>query len=140
MPVRYNHTYYPDLNAGTCVNGTDYPAWMASDRDFRRMYLFKALDGCCEKWFSSWDLEGCANQVIQGTYATEPCPENRPECNHTSSAVNATEVLIGMWYPDIDVNKCKNDKQVPKWMLQDGYAIWYLFNTRAQCCAAFGFC
>ena len=21
MPVKYNHTYYPDLNAGTCVNG-----------------------------------------------------------------------------------------------------------------------
>lgn len=21
MPIKYNHTYYPDLNAGTCVNG-----------------------------------------------------------------------------------------------------------------------
>ena len=21
MPVKYNHTYYPDINAGTCVNG-----------------------------------------------------------------------------------------------------------------------
>ena len=21
MPVRYNHTFYPDINAGTCVNG-----------------------------------------------------------------------------------------------------------------------
>lgn len=21
----YNHTFYPDLAAGTCINGTDYP-------------------------------------------------------------------------------------------------------------------
>mmetsp|Transcript_9679 Transcript_9679/g.23656 ORF Transcript_9679/g.23656 Transcript_9679/m.23656 type:complete len:98 (+) Transcript_9679:1956-2249(+) len=21
MPVKYNHTYYPDINSGTCVNG-----------------------------------------------------------------------------------------------------------------------
>ena len=24
-PIIYNHTYYPDLNSGTCINGTDYP-------------------------------------------------------------------------------------------------------------------
>ena len=21
MPARYNHTFYPDLNSGTCING-----------------------------------------------------------------------------------------------------------------------
>lgn len=26
-PVFYNHSFYPDLQSGTCVNGTDYPAW-----------------------------------------------------------------------------------------------------------------
>ncbi|KAL7532720.1 hypothetical protein ACHAWF_004220, partial [Thalassiosira exigua] len=31
MPIIYNHTYYPDINGGTCVNGTDYPPWMAAD-------------------------------------------------------------------------------------------------------------
>jgi hypothetical protein len=23
----YNHSFYPDLASGTCINGTDYPSW-----------------------------------------------------------------------------------------------------------------
>lgn len=140
MPVIYNHTYYPDLNSGTCVNGTDYPAWMSSDVDFRRLYLFKQLEGCCKQWFISWDVDGCVNSVIQGKYDEVPCPENRPDCNHTSSVTNVTEVLRGMWYPDLDELSCKHDSQMPSWMLDEGYTVYYLFNTRAQCCGAFGFC
>ena len=114
---------------------------MAADRDFKRLYLFKGLDGCCKHWFGDWgDLEGCMNSVIQGKYDTEPCPINRPECNHASSVTNATEALMGMWYPDIEGQSCKNDGNMPRWMLVEGYTIWYLFHTRAQCCAAFGFC
>jgi len=140
MPVIYNHTYYPDLNSGTCVNGTDYPAWMNSDIDFKRLYLFKKLEGCCSHWFTDWDLDGCMNSVIQGKYDVEPCPENRPECNHMSSVTNKTETLMGMYYPDIDAHVCRGDRNMPSWMLSEGYTEWYLFNTRAQCCAAFGFC
>lgn len=144
MPIKYNHTYYPDLASGTCVNGTDFPPWMAADSDFKRLYIFKRLDGCCKQWFTDWDLEGCVNNVIQGKYITIPCAENRPEDNNpacdTSSITNSTEALLGMWYPDIDGHKCKNDGAMPSWMRAEGYAVWYLFNTRAQCCAAFGFC
>ena len=140
MPIIYNHTYYPDLNSGTCVNGTDFPAWMASGTDFKRLYLFKSIDGCCKHWFSEWDTGGCVNNVIQGMYEIEPCPQNRPECNHTSSITNETEALLGMWWPDIDAHICKQDGEMPVWMLEEGYSEWYLFNTRQQCCAAFGLC
>ena len=51
MPVKFNHTFYPDLNANTCVNGTDYPDWMSSDVDYIRLYLFKNLEGCCRRKF-----------------------------------------------------------------------------------------
>mmetsp|Transcript_35282 Transcript_35282/g.74428 ORF Transcript_35282/g.74428 Transcript_35282/m.74428 type:complete len:202 (+) Transcript_35282:863-1468(+) len=139
-PVIYNHTYYPVLRAGTCANGTDYPDWMASDVDFKRLYLFKNLDGCCAHWFTTWDLDGCKNNVIQGKYEVEPCPENRPDCNNTPPVIDEREVLMGMYYPDIDGFQCKNDRQMPEWMLAEGYTSWYLFNSRAQCCAAFGFC
>lgn len=144
MPIKYNHTYYPDLASGTCVNGTDYPPWMAADTDFKRLYIFKRLDGCCKQWFTDWDLDGCVRNVIQGKYITLPCAENRPEDNNpacdTSTIANSTEALLGMWYPDIDGHRCKNDGAMPSWMRAEGYAVWYLFNTRAQCCAAFGFC
>jgi len=140
MPVIYNHTYYPDVHAQTCVNGTDFPEWMAKDEDYKRLYLFKTLEGCCTKWFTAYDLDGCKRNVIQGAYEVEPCPENRPECNHVSSITNHTEALRAMWYPDIDGHRCKNDGAVPDWMMEDGYNMWYLFSTQAQCCAAFGFC
>ena len=132
--------YYPDLNAGTCVNGTDFPEWMASDVDFKRMYLFKTLGGCCKQWFTDFDLDGCIANVIQGEYAVEPCPTNRPECNNNTTIANATDHLLGMFYPDLGTHVCKNDRQMPSWMLADGYQEWYLFNSRDQCCAAFGFC
>lgn len=98
MPVKYNHTYYPDLNAGTCINGTDYPPWMSSDKDFKRLYLFKNLDGCCRQWFTSYDLEGCVNNVIQGAYEVEPCSTNRPDCDHTSSVTDAEDALVSTFY------------------------------------------
>jgi len=128
MPVAYNHTYYPLLDAKTCSNGTDYPSWMAADEDFKRLYLFKTLKGCCEQWYTNSGLDGCTQNVIQGKY------------DHTSSGTNSTEDLLSMWYPDLDGNRCKNDKAMQKWMLVGEYPTWYLFSTRAQCCAAFGFC
>jgi hypothetical protein len=143
MPIIYNHTYYPDINGGTCVNGTDYPQWMAADTDFKRMYLFKRLDGCCKHWFTDYDVDGCMATVRQGKYQGDvvPCPENRPECNDTVPVVaNATEELLGMWYPAIEDNACRQDGQMPNWMLVEGYSIWYLFNAREQCCAAFSVC
>ena len=126
MPIVYNHTYYPDVNAGTCVNGTDYPPWMGADKDFRRVYLFKKLDGCCEKWFNQYgDDSSCAKNVIQGKYDPEPCPENRPEseCNRTSSVTNVTEALLNMWYPVIERGRCVKDGKSPKWMHAEGVSV-----------------
>mmetsp|Transcript_9679 Transcript_9679/g.23654 ORF Transcript_9679/g.23654 Transcript_9679/m.23654 type:complete len:127 (+) Transcript_9679:2351-2731(+) len=123
----------------TCFS-TDYPSWMSSDRDYIRLYLFKSLDGCCTHWFTDFDLPGCMNNVIQGVYDVEPCATNRPDCNHVPSITNATEHRLGMWYPDIDGSRCKNDGHMEDWMRDDEYAEWYLFNTRQQCCAAFWVC
>jgi len=140
MPIKYNHTYYPDRNAGTCVNGTDYPEYMGSDKEFIRLYLFKNLEGCCKHWFGSdaTNLADCENNVIQGKYEIEPCPTNRPDCNHTSSVTNTTAELLTMWYPSMDEGKCKNDGNMPSYMLLEDYTDWYLFNDKERCCAAFG--
>lgn len=141
MPEVYNHTYYADLNARTCVNGTDYPEWMGSDDEFKRLYLFKDLEGCCKQWFSATEFSYCQAHVIQGIYEIEPCPTNRPDCNNTAPVVaNATAELLAKWYPDIDGQKCQQDGNTPEWMLHEGYTEWYLFNTQEQCCAAFGYC
>ncbi|KAL3760452.1 hypothetical protein ACHAWU_005987, partial [Discostella pseudostelligera] len=82
IPIINGHTYYPDLASSTCVNGTNYPEWMASDIEFKRLYLFKTLDGCCEKWYKSINLDGCKSRVVQGTYDVAPCPINRPDCKN----------------------------------------------------------
>jgi len=140
MPIRYNHTFYPDLNAHNCVNGTDNPKWMEQNDEFKRLYLFKNHAGCCRKWFSDFDLDGCMNNVVQGIYNVEPCPLNRPDCNNVATITNIQEHRWGMWYPDIDGYRCKNDRQIPDWMLLEGYVDLYLFNTQAQCCSAFGYC
>jgi len=119
---------------------------MASDRDYIRLYLFKNLDGCCEHWFSDYDLQGCRRNVIQGVYIHEPCALNRPgggtaaDCNSTSSIANVTEHRLGQWYPDLGALKCRNDGKMEDWMLFEEYVEWYLYNTREQCCAAFGYC
>ena len=31
MPIVYNHTYYPDVNAGTCVKDGKSPKWMHAE-------------------------------------------------------------------------------------------------------------
>jgi len=140
MPVRYNHTYYPDLFGKTCVNGTDYPSYMASDKDFLRYYIFKTLEGCCKEWFTTVGLDSCKNDVIQGVYNVTPCPINRPDCNNVASISNVTVHQLTMWYPDLDGLKCKNDGGMESFMLLEEYTELYLFNTRAQCCNAFGYC
>jgi len=137
MPIRYNHTYYPEVNAGTCVNGTDYPDWMAADKDFIRLYLFKKPEGCCKHWFTTSGLDECMANLIQSVYVTKPCPINRPDCKNVTTIINATEARKAMWYPDIDGNTCKNDGAPDYWMLNEDYWQSYLFNTKAQCCAQF---
>jgi len=137
MPVKYNHTYYPDLHADTCVNGTDYPAYMGSSAEYQRLHLFRTLDGCCKHWFGEVKLDDCKNTVIQGKYEVEPCPTNRPDCNNTSPIVNATEELLSKWYPSINEGTCKNDGNMETYMLQEDYPDWYLFGSKESCCAAF---
>lgn len=140
MPIKYNHTFYPDIQAGTCVNGTDHPEWMASDVDYQRLYLFKGLEGCCNQWFTDSGFAKCMANVIQGYYRVDPCPINRPDCNNGDKISDIEKFRLTMWYPDMDGDKCKNDGAMEKYMLQTDYHEWYLFNTQEQCCAAFGFC
>jgi hypothetical protein len=122
------------------VTRTDYPGWMASDVEFKRLYLFNTLDGCCEKWFTPYNLDGCKSRVIQGLYSVLPCPLNRPDCNNAPAITNVTDHKMNMWYPDMQGSSCKNDRQMPEWMLAEGYTEWYLFNSREQCCSKFGLC
>jgi hypothetical protein len=137
--IKYSHTFYPDLAASACVNGTDYPAWMGSTVEFKRTYLAGTIDGCCTKWFPSQNLNDCKNNVIQGVYDILPCPTNRPDCNATVTITNMTEHLLGMWYPDLGASICKSDGGSPEWMKAAGFAEVYLFNTKEQCCSKFGF-
>jgi hypothetical protein len=118
---------------------TDYPDWMASDVDFKRLYLFKKPEGCCTQWFST-DTNGCMNSIIQGKYDILPCPTNRPDCGHTSSVTNTTAALLSLWYPDLWEFKCKSDKLMPDYMLIEGFQDLYLFSTEQQCCTEFKFC
>jgi insulin receptor substrate 1 len=160
MPVRYNHTFYPDISSKTCVNGTDYPAWMADDDEFKRLYLFSTLDGCCTHWYTTGDKQDCVTNVVQGVYLGDlPCHQNRPDegpatdasgneipCDellpdHNHPWQNAQPIeLTTKWYPDLDGLRCKDDGHMESWMLHEDYQEWYLFNTQQQCCAAFGFC
>ena len=48
----YNHSFYPSIQSGTCVNGTDYPDWMIETEEFKHLYIFHEAQG--EK------LESCA--------------------------------------------------------------------------------
>ena len=112
---------------------------MATDVEFIRLYLFKKPDGCCKQWFNT-NLVGCVNSIIIGKYDVLPCPTNRPGCTPLSTVTNATAALLGMWYPSLMEFKCKNDQHMPEYMLIQGFRDSYLFNSEAQCCAAFGYC
>ena len=133
---------------------------MSSDVDYKRLYLFRTLEGCCTNWFTTYDLQECIDGVTQGVYidklpchlnrpdegpATDasgneiPCDELLPDHNHPWQDSQPIE-LTTKWYPDLDGLVCKNDGHMESWMLHEDYQEWYLFNTRAQCCAAFGFC
>jgi hypothetical protein len=129
LPIIYNHSYYPDLNANTCINGTDYPSWMISDDVYKRLYIFHEPEDCCAFWFGPSDTSACVGSLVQSVYI---------ETNATILAtVNQTEELLGMWYPNLDDKLCQRDGEMPSWMLQDGFTQWYLFNTREACCGAF---
>ena len=141
MPIKFNHTYYPEIMGGTCINGTDYPHWMATDDEYERMYLFGTLEGCCEQWFTADLKDSCMKKVVQGFYAKTPCALNRPECNsHSDPYVieNKTEHLLTKWYVDLDLRQCHQDGKMPTWMLDESYSQFYLFHTKEQCCIAFG--
>ena len=126
---------------------------MGSDPDYKRLYLFSTLKGCCTNWFTTHDLQGCIDGVAQGVYLGDlPCHQNRPDkdvltgipCedllpNHANNPYQPIR-LTSKWYPDLDGLKCKHDGHMESWMLHEDYQEWYLFNTHQQCCAAFGFC
>lgn len=129
--VIYNHIFYPDIdtNARTCVNGTDYPGWMASNKEFIRLYLYKNNpQGCCNYWFGE-DTDGCVKSIIQSTYI---------DTNDAQAADVTTVDKTKMWYPILDEKKCKNDGSMPSWMLEERFKL-YLLHSRQQCNDMFGF-
>jgi len=130
-PVIYNHTFYPDMKARTCVNGTNYPDWMVSDKEFIRLYLFKNNpEGCCTFWFGESSVNSCVKSIIQSTYID----------SNDAQASGVTPVdKTKMWYPNMHQRKCENDASMPLWMLEEDYAEWYLHHSKQHCNAAFGF-
>lgn len=129
LPVIYNHTFYPDLVASACVNGTDYPSWMISNENFKRLYLFHEPQGCCEFWFGEKGPNSkCVGNIIQSTYV------------NITSSTNTTALLLEKWYPMLADQRCINDGEMPQWMLSEGFTEFYLFNTLEACCKTFGYC
>lgn len=129
IPIFYNHTYYPDLATGTCINGTDYPSWMIKTDDYTRMYIFHEPQDCCGFWFGQYDENsGCVASVVQSSYES------------TVTVTNMTAVLLEKWYPDLYARKCLRDQQMPAWMLGESFRDYYLFDTREACCGSFGYC
>jgi hypothetical protein len=125
--VFYNHSFYPDLKSGRCINGTDYPSWMIETDDFKHMYIFHEAQDCCDFWFGA--SSGCASNIIQSVY----------DVNITAST-NMTQVLLEKWYPMLDERRCVKDGQTPGWMMSETFRDFYLFNTRDACCGFFGYC
>ena len=119
----YNHSYYPDIHSGNCINGTDYPSWMVETEDYRHLYIFHEPEDCCEFWFGA---PGCG--IVQSEYT------------NATSITNQTAALLEMWYPMLHERRCVNDGATPSWMLGETFREHYLFNTREQCCGFFGFC
>jgi hypothetical protein len=129
IPIFYNHTYYPDLATGTCINGTDYPSWMTKTEDYKRMYLFHEPHDCCEYWFGQYgENSGCVASVVQSSYES------------TTATTNMTAVYLEKWYPDLHDRRCLHDQQMPSWMLGESFRDFYLFNSRQACCGSFGYC
>ena len=123
----YNQTYYPNMQSGTCINGTDYPSWMTETEDFKRLYIFHEPQGCCEFWFGDFgENSGCVLNVIQGDY--DP---------GTTLITNRTAALLEKWYPILDERRCVQDRATPNWMLSETFSDYYTFSSQEACCATF---
>ena len=97
---------------------------------YKRMYLFHEPEDCCQFWFGHDSVTDCASSVIQSVYI---------DANTTITAtVDPLEELKTMWYPQLELQVCLNDGNMPQFMLEDGYTEWYLFNTKEACCGTFG--
>lgn len=126
---KYNHTYYPDFAADTCVNGTDYPSWMVKTDNYQHMYIFHEAQDCCQFWFGeTGPNSGCARSVIQGSYV------------EITASTNTTALLLQKWYPLLGDGRCTNDGEMPSWMMSESFREHYLFSSRQSCCSYYGFC
>jgi len=125
LPTILNETYYPDLGSDTCIKGEDYPDWMIKDDVYKRLYLYKDGGDCCEFWFGHGAKDDCLSKIFTSAPVV------------TTDFTNTTAVLLAMWYPVIEDRKCMNDGKTPDFMLNDGFAKWYLFNTEQECCGTF---
>jgi hypothetical protein len=126
MPY-YNHSFYPSIMSGTCVNGTDYPAWMIETEEYKHLYIFHEAQDCCEFWFADYGVDsGCVSNVIQSVYESE-----------TTINPNATAAMLEMWYPVMEQRRCIKDGNTPRWMLSETFREYYLYNTQEACCSMF---
>jgi len=130
LPPIDQDTYYPDLHSNTCINGKDYPAWMAEDDVYKRLYLYHDAEGCCSFWFGSFSVSECVSNIIVS------------DVTDTTGTTNSTEEdiaaqLLAKWYPVLQESRCANDGNMPSFMLFDGFTDWYLFNSMSACCGAF---
>lgn len=131
LPPIANLTYYPDLNSNTCIQGDDYPSWMAADDIYKRLYIYYDAEGCCSFWF------GKDSSCVASVFTSTAGVTLTAAATNSTNATEALLILKSMWYPQLDARMCSNDGFAPDFMLNDGYTQWYLFNTQAACCAAF---
>jgi hypothetical protein len=123
----YNHTYYPNMQLGTCINGTDYPSWMIETEEFKRLYIFNEPQGCCEFWFGDFgESSGCVSNVVQGDYDAS-----------ITVSTNRTADLLEKWYPLLEQRRCVKDGATPTWMLSETFSDYYTFSSQEACCAMF---
>mmetsp|Transcript_15776 Transcript_15776/g.32987 ORF Transcript_15776/g.32987 Transcript_15776/m.32987 type:complete len:657 (-) Transcript_15776:54-2024(-) len=109
--------YYPNWKGNYCALGNTYPEWMADPMN-RDWHLFDSAKDCCEKWF----------------------PHNPVECEiNVAISYNGSDGSSSSkrWYPTTYPFKCLEvDDNTPRWMQQEGYLQYYIFDSHAECCKA----
>jgi insulin receptor substrate 1 len=123
-PQEPETVFYPDQASKTCINGYDYPSWMAAE-GYSRLYIFDTAEGCCNYWYGdSGSAECLAGLVIRPT---------------SPAGTGATTTVARDWYPQLSLQACSNDGNIPDWMLGAGFSTSFTFVSERECCNAWGY-